>query len=129
MVSTAVASNVTAPAISEVLLEIDRIRNEPVSESELTLATNYLDGVFPIRFETTSAVATALESLVVFGLPDDWYDQYRAHIRAVTRDDVTRAAQTHLHPSELQCVIVGDADAIKAPVEALHLGPLEIHHE
>lgn len=129
LVSTAVASNVTAPAISEVLLEIDRIRAEPVSESELTLATNYLDGVFPIRFETSSAVAAALETLVVYGLADDWYDRYRAQIRSVTSDGVLAAARGHLDPTQLQFVIVGDANAIQAPVEALNLGPVEIHHE
>ena len=129
VVSTAVASGVTAPAIREVLLEIDRMRAELVSEQELSLATAYLDGVFPIRFETSSAVAIALESLVVFGLEDDWYDRYRTQIRAVTREDVLRVAQAHLDPTMLQLTIVGDAAAIREPVEALHLGPVDVHND
>ena len=32
----------------------------PISEDELSLATSYLDGVFPIRYETTAAIAAAL---------------------------------------------------------------------
>jgi len=122
VVATAVASDVTAPAIEETLKEIDRMRAEPASESELSLATSYLDGVFPIRYETTSSIAAALANLVIYGLPDDWYDKYRPNIRAVTIDDVLRAAQTYVKPDAMQIVIVGDPGAIRGPVEALGFG-------
>src|SRR5215211_799403 len=78
VVSTAVRSDITDAAAREVLLEIDRIRAEAISPEELSLATSYLDGVFPIRFETTAAIAAALSVLVMYGLPEDYYDRYRA---------------------------------------------------
>ena len=59
------------------MFEIDRIRAEAITPDELSLATSYLDGVFPIRFETTSAIAAALSVLALHGLPDDYYDRYR----------------------------------------------------
>ena len=37
--------------------------------SELSLATSYLDGVFPIRYETTTAIAAALANLIIYRLP------------------------------------------------------------
>ena len=100
------------------------MRAEPVSESELSLATSYLDGVFPIRYETTSSIAAALANIVIYGLPDDWYDKYRPNIRAVTIDDVLRAAQTYVKPDAMQIVIVGDPGAIRGPVEGLGFGPV-----
>lgn len=124
VVAAAVASDVTAPAIEETLKEIGRMRTEPVSESELSLATSYLDGVFPIRYETTASIAAALANLVIYELPDDWYDNYRPNIRAITVSDVLRAAQTYVHPDALQIVIVGDPGAIRGPVEALGFGPV-----
>ena len=133
LVYTAVASNVTAPALQEILLEIDRMRSEPIAESELSLALSYLNGVFPIRFETTVAIATALATLVVYHLPDNWYDTYRDHIGAITIEDVLSAIRTHVDPQKLQIVVVGPAADIREPLEALHLGPLTIrdaeHHE
>jgi zinc protease len=60
VVSTAVKSDVTAAAAREVLTEIDRIRVETVNSEELSLATSYLAGVFPIRYETTDSIARAL---------------------------------------------------------------------
>jgi zinc protease len=116
VVSTAVKSDVTAAAVQEILSEIERMRRDEIGEDELTLATSYLDGVFPIRYETTSAIAAALANLVIHELPDDYYDRYRERVRAVTTRGVLRAAQTHLHPDQLRIVVVGDPAVIAAPL-------------
>jgi zinc protease len=126
VVQTAVKSDVTGAAVQEILTEIDRIRSAPISEDELTLATSYLDGVFPIRYETTAAIATALANMVIHSLPEDFYDTYRSAVRAVTTDGVLRAAQRHLHPDQLRIVVVGDPAMVAAPVEAVTGVPSEI---
>ena len=102
------------------------MRTEPVASDELSLATSYLDGVFPIRFETTAAVAGALANQVIFGLPHDYFDSYRTHIRSVTVDSVLRAAQRHLDPSRMQVVVVGDASVLRDQLEELAFGPLVV---
>jgi zinc protease len=116
VVSTAVKSDVTGAAVKEILGEVERMRTEEISEDELTLATSYLDGVFPIRYETTSAIAAALANLVIHDLPERYYDEYRERVRAVTTKGVLQAARTHLHPDQLRVVVVGDPDVIAAPV-------------
>jgi zinc protease len=116
VVSTAVKSDVTAAAVREILGEIERMRREEISEDELTLATSYLDGVFPIRYETTSAIAAALANLVIHDLPDDYYDRYRERVRAVNTAGVLQAARAHLHPDALRIVVVGDPAVIAAPL-------------
>ena len=127
VVSTAVQSEVTAPAAKEALGEIDRIRLDRISGDELSLATSYLDGVFPIRYETTDAIAGALATLVQYDLPDNFYDTYREHVRAVTTDDVLRAAQKHLRPEALQMLAVGDPESIQKPLEQLGFGRATIY--
>jgi predicted Zn-dependent peptidase len=92
------------------------MRTEEITENELTLATSYLDGVFPIRYETTSAIAAALANLVIHDLPDGYYDEYRTRVRGVTTASVLRAAQAHLHPDQLRIVVVGDPAVIASPV-------------
>lgn len=126
IVSTAVKSEVTGAATREIVAEIGKLRNETVSEHELSLATAYLDGVFPIRYETTSAVAEAIAHAHVYGLGEDYHTRYRERVRAVTASDVRRAAETYLHPDELLIVAVGDAATIRDPLERLELGPLSI---
>ena len=119
VVQTAVKSDVTGAAVQEILNEIGRVRTEQISVDELTLATSYLDGVFPIRYETTAAIAGALAHLVIHALPEDYYAVYRAKVRAVTTEGVLLAAQTHLHPDQLRVIVVGDPDVVAAPLAAV----------
>jgi len=127
VVSTAVQSEVTAPALREILLEIDRIRGDRISEDELLLARDYLEGVFPIRYETTAAIASALATLVIYDLPADYFESYRKNIRAVSAEAVLKAARSHLHPDELQTIVVGDARLIRGAVSELGVGDLHVH--
>jgi predicted Zn-dependent peptidase len=127
VVATAVESDVTHAAAAEVIKEIDRMRSELVTVEELSLATSYLDGVFPIRYETTAAIAAALAALVVYDLPDDWYDAYRDHVRAMTREQVLTAAQKHLHPDQLQMVVVGNPSAVRGKLEEIAFGPIRTY--
>lgn len=124
VISTAVQSEVTAPAISETLKEIDAMREQEISHDELTLATSYLEGVFPIRYETTAAIASALASMVTFGLPENYFDTYRSKVSSVTTRDVLDAARRHVRPEELQIVVVGNPELVREPIEALGFGPL-----
>jgi zinc protease len=126
-ISTAVETAVTADALREIVAEFTRIRAEPVSDAELSLAISYLVGVFPIRFETTAEVAGGLANVEIFRLPSNYFDTYRERVSAVTAQDVLRVAQTHLDPARLQVVVVGDADAIREPVAALGLGPITVY--
>jgi zinc protease len=127
LVQTAVRSDITDAAAREVISEIDRIRADRVGEDELSLATSYLDGVFPIRFETTAAIAAALSVLVVHGLPEDYYDRYRERVRAVTREQILEAARRHLHPDALQLVAVGDPAVVRERLTSLDFGPVALY--
>jgi zinc protease len=126
-VSSAVQTDKCADAVREALAEIARMRDEPVSDDELSLAVSYLDGVFPIRFETTAAIAGGLANVEIFRLPSNYFDTYRDRVRAVTVEDVQRVARTHLDPSRLQVVVVGPPDALLPGLEALAFGPVTVH--
>jgi zinc protease len=122
VVGTAVKTEVTGAAVREILLEIDRMRDDEITADELDLATRYLAGVFPIRYETTGAVASALAVANVYGLPDDYFSTYRDRIAAVTRADVLAAACTHIHPSALQVLAVGDTTSVERQLAELQIG-------
>jgi len=121
VISTAVETEVTSAALKEIFLEIARMRAEEVSGAELSLAKDYLDGVFPIRYETTAAIAAALANLKLYGLPRDYYDTYREKIRAVSSSDVLEAARKHVRPAESQVVIVGDRSKVEEQIAGLDL--------
>jgi predicted Zn-dependent peptidase len=122
VVATAVKTEVTDAAVREILLEIDRIRDEKINADELNLATSYLTGVFPIRYEATGAVASALALAAVHDLPEDYFSTYRERVASVTADDVLRVAREHLCPDALQVLGVGNAEEITGPLGALMPG-------
>jgi predicted Zn-dependent peptidase len=123
-----VESEVTASALREILMEIERIREEKISPEELSLARDYLEGVFPIRYETTAAIASALATLAIYDLNADYYDSYRRNIHNVSEDAVLKAARTHLHPELLQTVIVGDASTVRDSLTDDRLGDVTVHN-
>jgi zinc protease len=127
VIHTAVKSDITDAAARETLNEVDRIRTEAVTPDELSLATSYLTGVFPIRFETTTAIAAALSVLTLHGLPNDYYDRYRENVASVTSEKVLTAAQRYLSPSAFQMVVVGDPSIVRAPLEAMEFGPIMLY--
>jgi zinc protease len=128
-VRAAVNTEVTVPAIADMLAELERMRTTMPAAEELKIARDYLVGVFPLRFETPPAVVGALAGLVIHGLPWDELDRYRPAIDAVTGSDVQAAASSHIHPDELAIVLVGDADAILPGLEGAGLGPITVDRE
>lgn len=127
VVNTAVRSDVTARAVAEILAEIETMRAAPPAPAEVSLATEYLAGVFPIRYETTAAVAGALAGAEVYGLGEDWFRTYRDRVRAISPAEVLAAAQAHLDPSRLLVLAVGDARVIESPLAELAIAPVTVH--
>ncbi len=125
----AVNTEVTVPAVQDMVAELDRIRSEPPDDQEVRAARDYLVGVFPLRFEMPGAVVGALSGLVIQGLPDDELARYRPSIEAVTAADVLTAARAHIRPDEAAIVLVGDADAFLPALEASGLGPITVDHD
>jgi zinc protease len=121
----AVQTEVTVPAVRELLGVLDGVRAAPPPEDELAAVRNFLVGVFPLRFETTGGLATAIEPIAVYGLPEDWWGTYRDHLDAVTVDEVHAAARELIRPDELLILVAGDAGKVRAELEAAGIGPLE----
>ena len=125
-VRTAVHTEVTVAAIRDLVSELDRMRNELVTDEELAIARDYLVGVFPLRFETAGQVAGAIAGLVSQDLPDDELDRYRPQIAAISADQVLGAAQAHIRVEQASIVLVGDAQAFEKDLRDAGLGEVEI---
>jgi predicted Zn-dependent peptidase len=124
--AAAVQTEVTADAIREMIDQLTRIREGAPSETELHEVRDYLVGVFPLRFETTGGVTMAMEPLAIYGLPDDYWQTYRASLEAVGADDVLSAASELIHPDRALILAVGDASLMRDQVAAAQFGPLEV---
>ena len=124
--SAAVQTEVTVDAIRELLGQLERIREAPPDEAELAEVRDFLVGVFPLRFETTGGIASAIEPLAVYDLPHDWWQTYRSRLEAVTTEDVHRVARELIRPDQALVLLTGDASVLRGNLESAGLGPLEV---
>jgi predicted Zn-dependent peptidase len=95
----------------------------PIPPSDVERAKNYVALGFPADFQSVGQIATQLEELVIYGLPDDYFDHYTERILAVTPADVERVARKYVTPDNLAFVIVGDRKEVGASVSALKIAP------
>ena len=120
-----VQTDKTADALKEFFVELDRI-GKPVGAEELAKARNYVALGFPADFETANDLSQRLEELLVYALPDTYFEQYVRNVQAVTAGAVQQAAGRYVQPDKMAVVIVGDRKTIEAGVRALNLGPVRV---
>lgn len=121
-VSSGVQTAVTAPALVEAVGEITRTRAGGVTEDELAVARSWRAGQLSVELQSPRAIASALTTLVVHDLPDDYHARLREALLAADVAQVSAAAATHLHPEALTLVIEGDAALIRDELVASGLG-------
>jgi len=112
-----VRTSVTGASLHEFFFELERIRNEAVSEEEINNAKSYLAGVFPIRIETQEGLTDQLVSIRMLNLPRDYLHSYRERVNEVTADQIQNVAQKYVTPDRAAIVIVGDAAEISEQVK------------
>lgn len=107
-----VRTPVTGDSLKEFFYELNRIRNDRVSEKEIADAKSYLTGVFPIRLETQEGLTDQLVQIKMLRLQDDYLQVYRDRVQAVTLEEIQRVAQKYVKPDEAALIVVGDGSAV-----------------
>ena len=95
-------------AISLILKEFERIRQEPVSEAEMETAINYYLESFADFFQSPIGTMVNFASLELQGKPMNYYATYRDKIKAVTKEKVMEVAKKYIQPDKMVIMIVGD---------------------
>jgi zinc protease len=94
-------------ALAGIDRELRRLREEAVSDEELASAKSFSIGRLPLAVESLGGVTDLLLTLERFGLGLDYLDRYPEIIAALTKEDLLRAAATHLDPDRLAIGIAG----------------------
>src|SRR6476469_636560 len=109
----------TDAALIEFMKELKGIVGEkPITDEEIKTAKDSLIQGLPQRFASVSAISGAITTLVVQGLPDDYYQTYADKVSAVTKDDLLRVAKHYIDLGHLAIVIVGDRAKVETALKA-----------
>ena len=106
----------TGLAMQALLENLDKISSAPPTDAEVAMASRYLSDSFLFRTETLGAVADLTVKLAVLGLPDDYFDTYRAAVRKLDGATVYEAAQKYFKIKNPTLVVAGDAAVIAKPL-------------
>jgi zinc protease len=92
--------------------QIDRIRNEPVTQHELDDVKRYLHRSFPIRLDTNRALSELLSIMQTEQLGTDFIDKRNGYIQEVSSQAMQEAAKILFETNQLVVYILGDTAQI-----------------
>ncbi len=100
-------SETTVEATDAVLQEVERMRQAPPTDEELSLAKDSYLNSFVFNFDTKREILSRLMTYEYYDYPTDFLQQTKEGIETVEASDVQRVAEAYLHPNEAHVLIVG----------------------
>lgn len=107
LIGTDVKGEFTQQTLDEVYKEIEILRNETISEDELTIVKNYIIGSVAGSVNNAFDIADKYKMLTREGLTKAYYEDFIKNINDVTAEDVKTMANKYLSPADLTEVVVG----------------------
>jgi len=103
-----VRNDVTDSALTQFMVELNRIADEKVSAEELQGMKNYASGIFAYTLQDPQTIARFAIETEKYKLPADYYATYMEQIAAVTIDDVKEMAEKYITPNNAIILVVGN---------------------
>ncbi|GAB3202929.1 putative Zn-dependent peptidase [Pontibacter aydingkolensis] len=110
--NASVRNAVTDSAVVEFMNELNKMRNQRVSDDELRDAKAYVMGSYGRGLENPATVAVYAINTARYGLPEDYYANYLKKVEAVTAEDIQRVAQKYIQPDKMYILAVGNAGEV-----------------
>ncbi|CAN5358050.1 pitrilysin family protein [soil metagenome] len=125
MISAPVQADRTGDSIAALVADMKTfLTTKGTTAEELERTTNGSIRELPGNFETSDAVLGAMQRIVYFDRPDNFYTTLADRYRKMTVADFDKAARTSIDPDKLVFVVVGDAAKVKPQLDKLGL-PVE----
>ncbi|THJ09376.1 MAG: insulinase family protein [Nitrospira sp. CG24C] len=102
----------TQEVTARFVANMERMRTELVTDSELAEAKEAYVNSFVFSFASSSAIVGRQMELEYDGLPKDFLQQLRARVIALTKEEILAAAKKHFNPERLTIVAVGSGEAL-----------------
>ena len=106
-ITTEVGQEYTHQTIEEIYKELKKLREELVSEDELSLVKTYKMGAFMRSIDGPFAIADLIKSMIQFDLSIDYYKNYLKTIQVITPKEIQIIANKYLHDNNLYELLVG----------------------
>jgi zinc protease len=125
-VASGIRTDVTAPAVSEILKELRGMVEKPMNDDELRKAKDALTNSLAGAFDSSANAVNNFSNVFIYDLGLDYYTLYAQQVNAVTNDQTLAVAKKYLVPDHLVVIAVGDRAKIEPELRKLNLGVVEI---
>jgi len=113
-VSTAVRADATAPALQEILKELDALaKARPMTAEEVDKARSAEARSYPEGFESPSGIASALAEIAEFGLPANYLETFLPNLDRVSLAETQQSMTEVVAPADRFILVVGDRKTVE----------------
>ena len=114
--TAAVTTNVTGPALKEIMYEIENLQKNPPPVAELDGVKNYAAGIFVLQNSTRNGIINVLNQIDLQELPDAYLTDYVSNVFAITPEQVSEITSKYLRTEDMTLTVVGDRGQISEQV-------------
>ena len=114
-----VTTDVTGPALQEVIGEIRRLQSEPPTPEEASGMRTYLAGIFVLQNAGASGLINSLANSDFHGLPANWLETYVPGVLATTAEQMQALARETMPLDRMTLVVVGDLAQVEPQLKAV----------
>ncbi len=119
-VRTSVRTDATAPALREVIAELDSLAGDkPFTEEEVATAVGAEVRSYPDTFESPGSISGILADLAQHGLPPEELARYLERLQATKRGEILGAMASVVEPKERVVLVVGDRKTVEPKLREL----------
>ena len=93
--------------IESILEELNKMRENPVTEAELRDVKGFLKGVMPLRIESNEKFASMLHKIEYFNLGEDFLNEYFNLVDKVGTNEIKEVARRYFRVSQYALVVAG----------------------
>lgn len=116
-----VQSDKTKESIQEIYKEFSgMIKGNTATENEIDKIKKSQVLELAGTWETMNAVSSSMQNMLMYNLPDNYYETYIQRIKALNTDLITKTAVKTLHPDNIIWVVVGDRAKIEKSLQELN---------
>jgi zinc protease len=112
-ISTSTKNESVQEVLSIIKQQLQSLKDKPITDKELENAKSYLIGSVPLSLSSTDKISSIVLNLLLDGLPKNYLDNREKAIKAVTKEDIKRLANTLLTPDNLTIILVGKPENLE----------------
>ena len=123
--SAKVRTDVTSPALTEILKEMRQFSEKGLTEKEVSFMRLSMGQQDALRYETPADKSQLLEQMVKYRLSSNFITERNKIIETIPLDRLNQLAKKWFNPMDYQIIVVGDAERLYSELEAFDL-PIEV---